>query len=322
MINHPGLIIIFVVIFSGQLFCQETDYGPGYQTMIVNNPAFAGSSLDGTLRLSYLNFYPGNNYNFHSVFMSYDSYFQSLHGGAGFYIANDYIGGIVNDLRGGLSYSYFLQAGRDLYLSAGLSASFFHRGFNFGDAVFPDQIDQMGVISLPSSEIMSDQNNTVLDLGTGFMFKYRRLSGGFAITHLTQPDLEGNGSSIERLKRKYILNLAGDIDLKKNSGMKILPLASLELQGKYICAGAGAAFEINYLSVSSILLMNNNKNIDVQAGFSFRKESLGLFYNYRFNLGSGNSLMPFSLVHQTGLTFSLNKVEKRIKDRTINLPDM
>ena len=54
---------------------------------------------------------------------------------------------LVNDLRGGLSYSYFLQAGRDLYINAGLSASFFHRGFNFSDAVFPDQIDPMGGIS-------------------------------------------------------------------------------------------------------------------------------------------------------------------------------
>ena len=322
MINRPGLICILIFFFSEALFCQETDYGPGYQTMILNNPAFAGSSLDGTMRLSYLNFYPGNHYNFHSVFLSYDSYFQALHGGAGFYIANDYIGGIVNDLRGGLSYSYFLQAGKDLYINAGLSAAFFHRGFNFSDAVFPDQIDPMGGISLPSSELMSNENTTVFDVGTGFMFIYKKLSGGFAITHLTQPDLDGNGLSVERLKRKYLMHLIANINLKKGTDLKILPLASVELQGKYICAGAGAVLESNYLSFSSVLLVNNNKNIDVQAGFSFRREKLGLFYNYRFNLASGNSLMPFSLIHQTGLTFSLHNVEKRIKFNTINIPYM
>ena len=48
-----------------------------------------------------------------------------------FYISNDYLGGIVNELRSGLSYTYFLQAGKDLYINAGLSASFFHRGFNY-----------------------------------------------------------------------------------------------------------------------------------------------------------------------------------------------
>jgi type IX secretion system PorP/SprF family membrane protein len=322
MINRPGLIFILIFIYSEALFCQETNYGPGYQTMIVNNPAFAGSSLDGTMRLSYLNFFPGNHYNFHSVFLSYDSYFQILHGGAGFYIANDYIGGIMNDLRGGLSYSYFLQAGRDLYINAGLSAAFFHRGFNFSGAVFPDQIDQMGGISMPSSELLSNENTTVFDAGTGFMFIYKRLTGGFAISHLTQPDLDGNGSSVERLKRKYIMHFIADIDLKKGSDLKIQPLASAEMQGKYLCAGVGGVLRSNYLSVSSVLLVDNNKNIDVQAGFSFRKEKLGLFYNYRFNLGSGNSLMPFSLIHQTGLNFSLNYVEKRIKVRTINVPDM
>lgn len=322
MIKRPGLACIMFFIFSEALFCQETNYGPGYQTMIVNNPAFSGSSLDGTMRLSYLNFYPGNNYNFHSVFLSYDSYFQSLHGGAGFYIANDYIGGIVNDLRGGLSYSYFLQAGKDLYINAGLSAAFFHRGFNFSDAVFPDQIDQMGIISRPSSELMANENSTVFDVGTGFMFFYRKLAGGFAIAHLTQPDLDGNGASVEKLKRKYLINLIADIDLKKGSGLKIMPLASFEMQGNYLCSGAGAVLQSNYLSFSSVLMFDNNKNIDVQAGFSFRWEKIGMFYNYRFNLTSANSLVPFSLVHQTGLTFSLHNVEKRIKFSTINAPYM
>ncbi len=322
MIKRPGLACIIIFFFSEALLSQETNYGPGYQTMIVNNPAFSGSSLDGTMRLSYLNFYPGNNYNFHSVFLSYDSYFQSLHGGAGFYISNDFIGGIVNDLRGGLSYSYFLQAGKDFYINAGLSASFFHRGFNFSDAVFPDQIDQMGVISRPSSELMSNENTTVFDAGTGLMFFYKRLAGGFAIAHLTQPDLDGSGMYVEKLKRKYLVTLIADFDLKKGSGLKIMPVASFEMQGNYIFSGAGAVVQANYLSFNSVLLVDNNKNIDVQAGFSFRREKISLFYNYRFNLASANSLMPFSLVHQTGLTFSLHNVEKRIKFSTINAPYM
>jgi type IX secretion system PorP/SprF family membrane protein len=322
MIKRRWLAYIIIFIFSEAIFCQETNYGPGYQTMIVNNPAFSGSSLDGTMRLSYLNFYPGNNYNFHSVFLSYDSYFPSLHGGAGFYIANDHMGGVVNDLRGGLSYSYFLQAGKDLYINAGLSAAFFHRGFNFSDAVFPDQIDQMGIISRPSSELMSNENSTLFDVGTGFMFVYRKLAGGFAIAHLTQPDLNGNGSSVEKLKRKYLINLIADIDLNKGSGIRIRPLASFEMQGNYIWSGAGAVLQSNYLSFSSLFMFDNNKNIDMQAGFSFRREKIGLFYNYRFNLTSANSLVPFSLVHQTGLTFSLHNVEKRIKFSTINAPYM
>src|SRR4030043_1113283 len=319
---HSSLIFFFFFIFSGPVFCQETNYGPGFQTIIVNNPAFAGSDLDGTMRISYLNFYPGHHYNFHSFFLSYDSYFPVLHGGAGFYIANDYLGGIVNDIRSGLSYSYFLQAGREFYINAGLSASFFRRGFNFSDAVFPDQIDPLGGISFSSSEILANENTAVFDVGTGFMFIYRKFSGGFAITHLTQPDLNRNGSSEEKLERKYLLNFIADLDLIKSRQLKIMPLASIELQGEYFCAGAGAVIRNNYLSASTLMLVNNNRNIDFQTGFSFRRDKLTLFYIYRFNLRSGNSLLPFSLLHQTGLTFSLNTVEKRIKFKTINMPVM
>jgi type IX secretion system PorP/SprF family membrane protein len=322
MRRHSGLIFGLILIFPGPVFCQETNYGPGYQTIIINNPAFAGSSLDGTMRISYMNFFPGNHYNFHSVFLSYDSYFPVIHGGAGFYISNDYLGGIVNDLRSGMTYSYFLQAGKELYINAGLSASFYHRGFNFSNAVFPDQIDPMGGISLPTSESLANENTTVFDVGTGFAFFYRQLAGGFAITHLTQPDMNRNGSSEDMLKRKYTLHLIAEIELNKANQLKIMPLASVELQGKYFCATAGAVLSNNYLSVNTILLLNNNKNVDIQAGFSFIRDNLALFYNYMFNLGSGNSLMPFSLMHQTGLTFSLNNVKKRIKFKTINMPVM
>jgi len=154
------------------------------------------------------------------------------------------------------------------------------------------------------------------------MFFYRKIAGGFAIAHLTQPDLNGNGSSADKLKRKFLINLIADIDLNKGSGLKIMPLASFEMQGKYMCSGAGAVLQTNSLSFSSLFMFDNNKNIDVQTGFSLRWEKIGLFYNYRFNLTSANSLVPFSLVHQTGLTFSLHNVEKRIKFSTINAPYM
>jgi len=101
-----------------------------------------------------------------------------------------------------------------------------------------------------------------------------------------------------------------------------MPLASFEMQGNYKCLGAGAVLQSNSLSFSSLFMFDNNKNIDVQAGFSLRWEKIGLYYNYRFNLNSVNSLVPFSLVHQTGLTFSLHNVEKRIKFSTINAPYM
>ena len=320
MINRQGLLFVLVFSIYYQASGQETSYGPGFQTILPDNPSYAGSSGDGSVKLSYLNFYPGNSYNFHSVYFAYDLYYPAIHGGAGLFISDDYLGGIVNDVRGGISYSYFLQAGKELFINAGLSASAFHRGFNFNDAIFPDQIDQLGGITIPPSEILNNRSRTVFDLGTGFLFIYRNFFGGFGISHLAEPDLAGNGASADRLKRKYFINAAGEYILDRKNNLKIRPMAVVEIQKNYISGCLGAVFESNYLSVNSLLFINNNNNIDLQAGFSLKKERVCIFYNYKFSLKAGNSLLPFSLMHHTGLAFSLNNVEKRIKGRTINMP--
>ncbi|MFZ2338268.1 MAG: PorP/SprF family type IX secretion system membrane protein [Bacteroidales bacterium] len=322
MRNSTRIILLVFLASCEAVSGQETCYGPGYQTMVMHNPAFAGSEYDGTMRLSYMNFYPGNNYNFHSFFISYDSYFELLHGGAGAYLANDHIGGIMNDLRGGLTYSYFLQAGRELFINGGLSAGFFNRGFNFSDAVFPDEIDAMGGVRLPTADLPGRQNRTVFDIGTGFLFIYRNISGGLAITHLTGLDTDGNGSTEQGSGRKLLVHISADLGIKGWSGVRLIPAGSFELQGDYHSLAAGAVVESNNLSVSGMMIMENSAGLDCQAGFSVRLDRMSLFYSYRFNITSESRVTPFSLMHQTGLNFRFNNVEKRIKGRTINAPDM
>jgi type IX secretion system PorP/SprF family membrane protein len=316
---HILLIIVFIpCICRG----QETDPGPGYQMILMSNPALSGSEGDGVLRLSYLNLYPGNNYNLHSVYFSYDSYFPALHGGAGIYLCDDYLGGIVNDIRGGLSYSYFLQAGKDLFINAGLSASVFHRGFNFEGAVLPDQIDPLGGVSYPSSEILSNSGKTVFDIGAGFLFISGKIFGGFSVNHLNEPDLSEGGSTDDKIKRKLFIHLTGDIDLDPSRFLKIRPLGYLGAQEGFISGGFGPVFESNYLSINAILLGSSDKNLNLQTGFSIKAGIMHIYYNYRFNIASGNNLMPLSLLHQTGVAFSLNNVDKRKIIKTINFPKL
>jgi type IX secretion system PorP/SprF family membrane protein len=322
MLKRINKILILIIVLPVYCFGQDTDPGPGFQMIMMNNPSLSGSEGDGVLRLSYLNFYPGNNYNLHSVYFSYDSYFPALHGGAGLYLSDDYLGGIINDIRGGLSYSYFLQAGKDLFVNAGLSASIYHRGYNFDKAVLPDQIDPLGGVSIPSAEILANSGHTIFDIGAGFLFISGNVFGGFSINHLAEPDLSGTGSSNQRLKRKLLLHLTGDLNLNKSATLKIRPITFMSLQGGFISAGAGAALESNYLSVNTIMLGDNGKNMDIQTGFSFKFGKMSIYYNYRFNIVSGNKLMPLSLLHQTGLAFSLNSVDKRNIIKTINYPKL
>ena len=285
--------------------------GPCYQMLLMNNPALSGSEGDGVLRLSYLNYYPGNSYDLNSVYLSYDSYFPGLHGGAGFYLSEDYLGGIINDLRGGFSYAYFLQAGKDLFINAGLTASVFHRGYNFGNAVLPDQIDPVGGVTFPSSEVLDKRGKTVFDVGAGFLVISGKLAGGFAVNHLAEPELSSSAVSTERIRRKYSMNLSADLNLTGNGNLKIEPLLLAVQQGDYFSAGAGASLEGSHLAINTVVFGDNGNNMNIQSGFAFNFSLVSVFYNYQFNAISGNSLLPMSLLHQVGLAFSLNNVEKR-----------
>jgi type IX secretion system PorP/SprF family membrane protein len=322
MLRQLNIILIIIFLFPVTCIGQETDPGPAYQMLLIKNPSLAGSEGDGVLRLSYLNFYPGNNYNLHSVYFSYDSYFPGLHGGAAVYLADDYLGGIINDFRGGLSYAYFLQAGKNLYINAGLSGSIYHRGFSFGNAILPDQIDPLGGVSSSSSEVLSSAGKTVFDIGAGFLFMSGQFSGGFSINHLAEPDLSTTGLSDERLKRKLLFHLSGDFILNKEQSLKIQPLTYFEIQSGYLNGGAGASLETKYLAINVVVLGDNGKNLNFQTGFSVKTGRISVYYNYRFNAVSGNAYMPLSLLHQTGLAFSLNNVEKRNTIKTINFPKL
>lgn len=317
-------VLLFLALFTALVNAggQETSYGPGYQTVLATNPAFTGSEGDGTLRLSYMNFYPGRSFNLQSVYLSYDSFVGAMHGGAGFFLTDDYLGGIINDLRGGVSYAYHLQMNEKIFVNAGLTASFYYRGLNNSKIILPDQIDPLNGVILPSGEAISVRGRGVFDIGTGIMIMSEKFIAALALNHLASPDLTGSGLQRDRLLRKVVLNLAGTFDLNKSLQILVRPVLFAGYQGDILSCGAGASLENNSLSVSALILSDNAKDLDLQAGCSLKKGKLLFFYNYKFNIASGNRMLPVSLMHQTGLALSLNYVDKRKAIKTINFPKL
>lgn len=320
MYGHPRLIILIFLLLQLSAGGQGLLYGPGYQSAMTGNPGITGSGGDGSLRLSYINLYPGSSYNLHSATVSYDGYIPALHGGAGVFVSNDYLGGIFNDLKAGVSYSYFFQADKNLWFSAGLTASFYHRGFNAGNAVLPDQIDPLAGPVLPSGESLASEGRTLFDLGTGFVFYTGKFSGGLAVNHLAEPDLSFNDLDEGKLKRVLLVHLTGDFEAGSNKKAVIKPLGIIEMQRGYFSAAAGAAVAFSYISASSVLFTGNSGNLDVQAGLSVNAGIADIFYNYRFNILAGNTVLPFSLQHHTGVALRLINVDKRKTIKTIKFP--
>ena len=322
MLRKPVILLIIIIGTSSAANAQGIRSGPYYQILLMDNPALSGSEGDGVLRLSYLNYYPGNRYDLNSARLSYDSYFPGLHGGTAIYLSEDYLGGIINDLRGGFSYAYFLQAGKDLFINAGLTASVFHRGYNFGNAVLPDQIDPVGGVSFPTSEVLDNKGSTVFDVGAGFLVTSGILMGGFAINHLAEPELSSSAISTVKIKRQYTFNLSADFSLNGKAGLKLDPLVLAVNQGDFFSVGAGASLEGSNLALNTVVFGDNGNNLNIQSGFSFKFNVVSVYYNYQFNAITGNSLLPFSLLHQVGLAFSLTNIEKRKAINTINFPKL
>jgi len=288
----------------------------------MNNPAMSGSGDAGTIRLSYFNFYPGNGYNLHSLYLSYDSYFDAINGGAALYLAKDYLGAHVNNIRGGISYSYFLQAGENLFVKAGLTASVFHQGFNFSNAVLPEQINAVGGALNPSSEALISSGRTVFDIGTGFIFESGKFSGGLAVLHLSEPDLSKGDGQEEIIKRKLYMHMCGEFSVGNRNNFYLKPVAYSSVQGGFFVAGAGASFENEHIAINAITMNDNAGNMNLQTGFSFGTGQLRFNYSYRFNVFSDNALLPLSLLHQAGIALKINNIEKIKRFNTIKFPEL
>jgi len=322
MITRFSRLIAVLLVIPSAVFSQVLFTPAGYQSLMINNPGATGSAGDGYLRLSYLNHYPGNSFNLHTALVSYDAYFPSLHGGAGFFISDSYLGGIINDIRGGLSYSYFLQAGKDLFFSGGLSASFYDRGYNYTGALLPDQIDPLMGAIYPSAEAIIPSGRTIFDIGTGFMVISGHIFGGFAINHLARPDIYRSESGDVSLQRSYLVHVAGDVGINRGKNILLRPVGKLEIQKGWLSAGAGAVFESSHFSINSMLFLDKPGNIDIQSGFAVNFTVLILNYNYHFNVISKGDLLPLSVMHEAGIAVGLNNVDKRKIIKTINFPKL
>jgi type IX secretion system PorP/SprF family membrane protein len=322
MINRQIYIILIFLLYSFGSVAQDTNLGPGYNRGMVTNPSFSGTSGDGHLRLLYFNFYPGQGYNLNSFFLLYDTYLPVLHGGTGIYISNDIMAGIINDLRTGFGYAYHLKADKDFYINAGITASLINRSINAGRIILPDQIDPLGGNILQSGETITDMNHTVFDIGVGFLFTLKNLSGGFSLNHFAEPDISGTGIAGERLKRKYSFQFSGEFINSANGDLSILPAISAEFQGNRYWGSVGSSVRYKVISINIVMTADNVKKIDLQTGFSVLAGKAVLFYNYKFNIISQSGQFPFSLLHMAGVSISLNNVDKRKIIKTINFPEL
>jgi len=311
------LILLFLFVSFGATG-QNTGMDLSTSSMIVGNPGMAGVQGGGRLYFSYKNVYPGNRYNIYSLRAVFDGFFEGIHGGASLFVTNDKMGGMVNDLRSGFSYSYHFRAGEDFYVGAGLSASLFYRGYDFTGAVLPDQIDAVMGVARPSGEMFVNRSIMRPDISSGVVLMFGNYYAGLSVAHLAQPAISGTDYGETLLRREFLANFGGDIELNEDNGLILKPISAIVLGKELFSATLGASLEIPQLSVNSLLIYHNNGYLDLQMGVTATAGAVSLYYNYLFNILSHNNIFSIALHHQVGLSIGLYNVDKRKSIKTMN----
>ena len=322
MVNRVLSVFVFLVVFLYDANGQGNGSGVSMPSALIKNPSMAGVEGDGTLRMSYLSLYPGNGYNLNYLQMSFDGFFPTIHGGAAFFLTNDKRGGVINDLRGGMSYSYHFRAGDDIYVSAGLSASVLHRGFNMDGAILPDQIDPVGMAVLPSNEVLTDRGVTRTDISSGLLVMFSDYYVGLAVSHLNRPNLSADNKEGGKLDMNLLLQFGGDVVIGGGKELSLKPVAAIEMDKDRMSVVLGSSIGGALLSANALFLYDNTKNMDMQAGLSTTLNGVTFYYNYQFNILSISNMHPLSVQHNVGLSIGLYSVDKRKSINTIKFSNI
>lgn len=317
------LILLFCCIPGGyRVLAQDAATTAFYYRAVSANPALTGSEGDGKIKLMYRDYYPGRNLNLHSVYFSYDTFAEQVHGGLGLYLSDDMLGGILNELRAGGTYSYHLRAGKDLFINAGFMASVIHRGIKTGNIILPDQIDPLMGAVLPPGEVINPASRTVFDAGLGFLFTYRDYHTGISVNHIFRPDINGSGQERSRLHRLFSVH--GAALLKPGAkDISLNPAFIISMGGNIITAAIGTSVSYKNISMNLLPYFSPAYGLSfVQSGVHVNTGRVELGYNYNFNPLPDNSLQPFTLSNQVFISVVLNNIKKRDVVKAIIYPKL
>ncbi len=298
---------------------QDTWYGTVSGMQMMYNPGFFGSEGTSSLRLSAFSFMPGKGYGLRSAFAAWDGYYDALHGGAGIWASGDQPGDVMSDFRAGAGYAYHFRAGRDLYLSAGLTASVISRGVKSGAVILPGDIDPFRGIITGTGSYLAREPVTRFDLGTGFTLAAGNWYAGGAVMHLTRPSLGESGRTEERIDRLWAATGGVTLPLQGKE-MTVTPSAAVMVQGNEIriAMAAEATWKTVTAGISGWHVTGGFTAAGVALGWDMSVVRLNISYSYF--ISGGDALFAGTAIVRAGAHFTFINIEKSRAAHIIKMP--
>ena len=330
--------ILFLILISCSLTNQAQDplFTQFFSNALYLNPAMAGRDLSPRIHSTYRNQWPGINKAYVTYNLEYDQFAPDLHGGVGFQVMHDRTGnGLLNTLQFSGCYAYQLLINREWTLNFGVKASFVQKSFNWGEAIWGDQLDpSRGNIN--TSNQPQGNNANYVDFSNGLILFGKNLFVGAAFNHLTRPNesflYNTNIDASDNLAIRSSFHGGYKIRILKNGlfhqELFVTPEFVLDFQSNFKRLNFGTyfvdgIFDLGFWYRHTRIQDANNAGFAAQDAivivFGIEKNNLKFGYSYDFNL---SNLVSSSIgAHEVSITLDIpSKIEPSTKFRVINCP--
>ncbi len=209
MIKKLFLFIILLYI-SLQAFAQDPQFSQFFNTPLVMNPAFTGTSECYRAGLSARTQWTGMKRPFNTSLVYLDYNYADYNSGLGIMFLYDDVG-VSRQSSKEISflYSYHVPLSAKYHLRFGTQATYVSRNINYSQLIFEDQFTGIDLTDdYTSDPITGYTNNNYFDFSAGLLFfKDDKFWAGASAHHLTRPNqafyIEDENS---RLPIKYSLH--------------------------------------------------------------------------------------------------------------------
>lgn len=183
-LHAPALALALAI--AGGAVAQDPQLSQFYAAPMYLNPALTGNTQQDRIGLNYRLQWPGVRPGYKTYAVAYDHRSVQLNSGFGGMVMHDRAGTLgLSFTQASLNYSYEARINRRRAVRGGIRAGYTMRTFDWGNAVFADQIIRENASTTVEQAMM--RNTSYFDFSVGFLYYSEQFWGGFSVNHLNEP---------------------------------------------------------------------------------------------------------------------------------------
>ncbi len=327
------LLVVGFVCTTNLARGQDQQYTQFYANPMYLSPAFAGTSIQSRMAMSYRNQWPAIPKAFVSYNVAFDHFISQANSGVALTVQHDKAGvGGMSFTSAALHYAYEINLTRKISLRPALSFGFGSTFLDVDKLTFIDQLarDDNGVSTLdPDRTRFVQEPVNYPDFGAGLLVFSDMFWFGGAINHINEPVQSLTGDDT---KLPMKLGVHGGVRFKLSdvsaftSRQYLVPAFNYQMQGLFDQLDLGFYYEYDPVVIGlwyrGIPVLKNNDyryvNHDALAvlvGYEINNVKIGYSYDLTLSKFSANS----GGAHEVSVTmeFASKRNKKRNKRRVM-----